>query len=59
MLIIIILIIILVLIFVNLSYEPFVTTIIDPYSVYLHKKISEKENLWNLMHTIKLYDYIQ
>ena len=26
-------------------------SIVDPYSLYLHKDISEKEDWWNILHT--------
>jgi len=26
-------------------------TIVDPYSLYLHKHISDKETRWNYLHT--------
>jgi len=32
-------------------------SIIDPYSLYLHKNISEKEDWWNKTHARKLYYY--
>ena len=30
-------------------------SIIDPYSLYLHENISEKENRWNELHKTQYY----
>lgn len=32
-------------------------TIVDPYSLFLHKDISEKADWWNYLHNQKLYYY--
>lgn len=32
-------------------------TIVDPYSIPLHKDISEKADWWNYLHNQKLYYY--
>ncbi|ARF10080.1 hypothetical protein Indivirus_12_8 [Indivirus ILV1] len=32
-------------------------SIVDPYSLYLHKDISEKEDWWNYTNNRKLYYY--
>ena len=47
-------IIILIVVYVYMQYrEPFVNnlSIVDPYSLYLHKDISEKEDYWGCIHT--------
>ena len=55
----IILIILLLMLLVKSYHEPFISnlTIIDPYSIYLHRDISKKEDWWNKTHARQLYYY--
>ena len=59
MIIIILLLLLLLIMFLKRSQENFAQhlTIVDPYSLYLHKDISEKEDWWNYDHNRKLYYY--
>ena len=59
MMILIILPLLLLIIFLMKRREPFAQylTIVDPYSIYLHKDISQKEDWWNYDHNRKLYYY--
>ena len=54
--IIIILIIILFYLYSN-KIENFEIPLIDPYSLYLHQDITQREKTWNLAHNKKLYYY--
>ena len=55
----ILIIILVILWYISNRSEPFANnlTIIDPYSLYLFKDISRKEDWWNKTHGRKLYYY--
>lgn len=41
----------------QICMDKFYPTIVDPYSIFLHRNISEKEDQWNYGHSRKLYYY--
>ena len=41
----------------EICMDEFYPTIVDPYSIFLHKNASEKEDWWNYDHNRKLYYY--
>jgi hypothetical protein len=49
----------LLILFIYNKNESFVTdlSIVDPYSLFLHKDISDKEDWWHRTHTAKFYYY--
>ena len=55
--IVILVIIMLVTYFKYIKVEHFDIPLINPYSLYLHQDITQREDTWNLAHAKKLYYY--